>query len=140
MAQQGLDFPTPYCMIDMKQQVISDKACAPSSCYSQAIISGGCKRLYQSSLAPHIQSDHLPQTIEGQTSILLENIKEMLEDQDFSLKDIVKVQLYLKNDRDRSGCNAVYSQMMPQPWPARSVMIVPDLETLLEIDLIAEKD
>jgi 2-iminobutanoate/2-iminopropanoate deaminase len=81
------------------------------------------------------------ESIEAQTEQVIENIETVLEAAGSSLDDVVKTTVFL-TDRDNFGqFNEVYSEMMPEPHPARSAIIV-DLaseEYIVEIEAIAER-
>ena len=125
----------------MKKQVISKNVQEPCGSYSQAIISTGTQRLYMSCLTPKLPAgmDKMPDNIEEQGEILLNNIDEMLKENDFCLNNIVSLHVYLKNDTLFKGFNKAYERIMPKPFPARTALISDNVDNLLEIDLIAEK-
>ncbi len=122
----------------LKYAINSKALDAPCAAYSQGIISTGMRRLYLSSVAPYLADWELPVNIKSQTTILIEGIEKMLIENNFTLDDIVKVTVYLKSVEDRTIFNQIYSQLMPQPWPARSVLIIPEQTDLIEMELIAE--
>ncbi|MEM2210503.1 MAG: RidA family protein [Nitrososphaerales archaeon] len=80
--------------------------------------------------------------ISEQTKQALENMKAILEDAGYSLDDVVKVTVFLKDIRHFSEMNEVYKKYFPFNQPARSTveanMASPDL--LVEIEAIAYKD
>ncbi len=77
--------------------------------------------------------------IKAQTKECLERVKTILESGGFSLSDVVKVTVILKNASDFSEMNDVYRSYFPEDPPARTT-IVADLvfpSMLVEIECIA---
>lgn len=123
----------------MKTKVSSKEISEPTGCYSQGIVSTGSTRLYLSSLAPCNNGKPLPRSIKKQTELLIKNIQYLLEENGFTLEDIVKVNVYLSSPEDISVFNKTYGTLMPKPWPARSLFISFFLDSKLEMNLIAER-
>jgi len=79
-------------------------------------------------------------SIEEQTVIVIEEIKNTLELAGAELEDVVKAMVWLREKDDFPGFNAVYGQYFPKDPPVRSAV----LNTLLvdvrvEIEVIAYK-
>ena len=79
-------------------------------------------------------------SIEEQTVIVIEEIKNTLKLAGAELKDVVKAMVWLREKDDFPGFNAVYGQYFPKDPPVRSAV----LNTLLvdvrvEIEVIAYK-
>ncbi len=77
--------------------------------------------------------------LEAQTRQCLDNIKEVLAAAGSSLKDVVKVNVYLRNADDFARMNAVYESYFTKDHPARCT-VVPGLvnpHMLIEIECIA---
>ena len=77
--------------------------------------------------------------IEAQTRQCLDNMKAVLEAAGSSLKDVVKVNIYLRNVDDFAKMNEVYQSYFPEDPPARTT-VQPGLITpamLIEIESVA---
>jgi 2-iminobutanoate/2-iminopropanoate deaminase len=77
--------------------------------------------------------------IEAQVKQCLENMKKVLAAADASLDDVVKVTVFLRNEKDFAKMNEVYQGYFTKDRPARSTVIaglaLPSM--LIEIDCIA---
>jgi 2-iminobutanoate/2-iminopropanoate deaminase len=67
------------------------------------------------------------------------NIATILEAAGTSLEHVLKVTLFLRSPADRAAFNAVYEELMPKPYPARTAAFCdlgfPDM--LVEMDVVA---
>ncbi len=76
---------------------------------------------------------------EAQTRLCLENMKRVLVAAGASLDDVVKVNVFLRNEEDFAKMNEVYQGYFPGDKPARSTVVaglaLPNM--LIEIDCIA---
>ena len=79
-------------------------------------------------------------TIEEQTRIVLEEIKNTLIEAGCELKDVVKAMVWLKDREDFPGFNAIYGEYFDHEPPARSA-VVSDLlvDVLVEVEVVAFK-
>ena len=79
--------------------------------------------------------------IKEQTRQSLLNINRILEQEGFSLSNVVKTTVLLADISDFAAMNEVYAEMFKAPFPARSAFSVRDLPkgALVEIECIAEK-
>ena len=117
----------------------TDRAPRPIGPYSQAIKFG--KFLFTSGqLAIDPATNQLMNgSIEAQTRRVLDNIKEILEATKSSLKEVIKVTVFLKNMNDFQKFNEVYSLYFEDSKPARSCVEVSNLPlgAAIEIEVIA---
>jgi 2-iminobutanoate/2-iminopropanoate deaminase len=60
--------------------------------------------------------------IQHETRVTLSNIKAILEGAGASLKDAVKVNVYLADEKDFAGMNEVYVTFFPADRPARTTI------------------
>ena len=80
-------------------------------------------------------------TIEAQTTQVLNNIEAILNAHSLTLANIVKVEVYLKDMADAPKLNALYtSRFIHEPKPARQMMQVARLpmDVRVEISCIAQ--
>ena len=77
--------------------------------------------------------------IEAQTRQTLSNIKGIVEASGFSIRDVVKVSIFLRSMDDFKNVNEVYKTFFPEDPPARTTVEakLPGQEMLIEIDAIA---
>ena len=80
------------------------------------------------------------QTIEGQTTQAITNLKNVLEKAGSSLAKVVKTTVFIKNMNDFTALNKVYAELFGDTKPARSCVEVARLpkDVLVEIECIAE--
>ncbi|NQZ84646.1 MAG: hypothetical protein HRU03_02915 [Nanoarchaeales archaeon] len=80
--------------------------------------------------------------IEKQTQRVMEIIKEILENENWSMSDIVKTRIYLKDMKDYSNMNEVYSKYFSENYPTRFALAVKELprDALVEIDCTATRN
>ncbi len=79
-------------------------------------------------------------TIEDQTRVTLELIRETLSEAGCALSDVVKAMIWLRDRADFPGFNAVYAEYFPEDPPARSA-VVSELvvDVRVEIEVVAYK-
>ena len=125
----------------MKKVVFSEKAPAAIGPYSQAIRTGNT--IYVSGQLPvDPATGAFPEGIEAQAKQSLTNIKNILESEGYSMADVVKTTVLLKDINDFAAMNGVYGTFFEGAFPARSafqVVAVP-MGALLEIYAIAYKE
>ncbi len=79
-------------------------------------------------------------TIEEQTRIVLELIRDTLTEADCSLRDVVKSMVWLRERADFPGFNAVYAEYFPIDPPTRSAVISELLvDVRVEVEVVAYK-
>ena len=124
----------------MKKEIITSGAPGAIGPYSQAIEAGGLV-FVSGQLPADPATGQLAEGIAAQTERSLLNLKAILEEAGLSLKDAVKVTVYLKDMNDFSAMNEVYQRIIPSPYPARVAVEVARLpkDALVEIELIAAR-
>lgn len=109
--------------------------------YSQAIQAGGT--LYVSGQLPIDPATGLfaGEGIREQTRQSLENIRSILTAAGYSMTDVVKTTVLLKDMGDFSQMNEVYAEYFSQPYPARAAFQVAALPKAarVEIECVAVK-
>jgi 2-iminobutanoate/2-iminopropanoate deaminase len=90
---------------------------------------------------PHVLSEHdHPVSIEAQTRLAMENIKTILDHENLTWTDVVKVTKYLTDMRDMDGMVAVLAAYFGSWTPASTTVCVNQLSTpgaRVELDMIA---
>ena len=80
------------------------------------------------------------QTVEEQTQLTLENCQWQLESAGCSLRDVFKVNVYLKDLDDWAKMNQLYKTFFSEPYPVRTAVQTGLLMTLLvEVEMWAVK-
>lgn len=125
----------------MKKAITSKKAPLPIGPYSQAILAGDFLFISGQIAIDPETGNLVSNDIKGQTTIVLENIKNILEAGGLSFEDVVKTTIYLKDIKDFPQVNEIYERYVTKPFPARATVEVSSLPkgALVEIDAIAYK-
>lgn len=120
------------------EMISTDKAPAAIGPYSQAIKSNGI--IYTSGQIALTPSGELvDRDIKRQTKQVLTNLKNVLEESDSSLDNVIKTTIFLENIEDFGIVNVIYAQYFGDHKPARSTVAVRTLpkNVLVEIEAIA---
>ncbi|RPI26821.1 MAG: deaminase [Acidobacteria bacterium] len=123
----------------MPRTVIKTKtAPSPVGPYNQAIVVGDTIYVSgQGPIDPAIGKLNKG-TFEEQATLTLQNIKAILEAAGSSLRDAVKVTVYLANLEDFDKLNEIYRRFFSEPYPARATAGAQLLfDSLIEVDCIA---
>ncbi len=79
-------------------------------------------------------------TIEDQTRVTLDQVREILEEAGCALSDVVKTMVWLRDRADFPGFNQVYGEYFPEDPPARSAVVSELLvDVRVEIEVVAYK-
>ena len=116
---------------------VAPSALAVTVPLSPGIVANGF--LYVSGFGPHDPvTGTMPEGIAEQTRAVLANLSLVLAEVGLDLSDVVKVTTHLQElKRDFPGYNAVYAELMPQPWPVRTTVGSYLMDILVEIDVVA---
>ena len=120
----------------------TDKAPQAVGPYSQAVKVGNFLFI-SGQIAINPETGKLEgETVAEQTERVLKNIEAILREAGFSLKDVVKTTVYLKNICDFAQMNGVYAKFFGEHRPARATVEVSNLPlgALVEIEAIAVKE
>jgi 2-iminobutanoate/2-iminopropanoate deaminase len=125
-----------------KQFVRTPNAPQPLGPYSQGIEAGNFVFVAgQGPIDPKI-GKIVGADIEAQTHQTLQNVKGIIEASGFSLRDVVKVSVFLKNADDFQKMNEIYKTFFPENPPTRTTVeanfVAPGM--LIEIDAIAYRE
>ncbi|HCA43113.1 MAG TPA: hypothetical protein DEP28_07655 [Bacteroidetes bacterium] len=122
----------------MKTRLVSHIIAPAIGPYSQAIQFGDF--IYTSGQIPMDMEGNLRgNDIKSQTRVVLQNLTHLLEDNNSSLGNALKVTVYLTDMNNFSAMNEVYSEYFSESLPARTTVEVSRLpkDVLIEIDCIA---
>lgn len=120
----------------------TDKAPAPIGPYNQAVLSGNT--LYTSgqiALDP-TTGELVLDTIENETTQVMENMKQVLNAAEMSFENVVKTSIFISDMSNFSKINAVYAKYFDDATaPARETVEVANLPKYVnvEISMIAIK-
>jgi 2-iminobutanoate/2-iminopropanoate deaminase len=92
--------------------------------------------------AANPKTGQMAEGIEAQTRQTLTNIKSIVEASGLSMRDVVKVSIFLKNMDDFKNVNEVYKTFFPEDPPARTTVEakLPAVGMLIEIDATAYRE
>ncbi|KAB3537245.1 RidA family protein [Alkaliphilus pronyensis] len=125
----------------MNKTINTQKAPAAIGPYSQGIESGNM--LFVSGQIPFVAEtmELVSEDVKEQTKQSLENLKVILEEAGYSLKDVVKTTVFIKDMNEFSLINEVYATYFQDNKPARACVEVARLpkDVKVEIDAIAIK-
>lgn len=122
--------------------ISTEKAPAAIGPYSQAIKAGGTIYISgQLGLNPST-GNFDADDIKVQTKQSLENIKSILEAAGYSMSDVVKTTVLLKDIAEFGDMNTIYAEYFNEPYPARAAFQVAALPKggRVEIEAVAVKE
>ena len=121
----------------MRKVVRTSDAPTPKAPYSQAIVADGFVFVAgQACLNPKTGEFEYGDA-KSETRRTLENIRAILEAAGSSMKDVVRVGVFLANMDDFAAMNEVYKEFFPENPPARTTVSVQIRKLKVEIDCIA---
>ena len=122
------------------QTIHTNHAPAAVGPYSQAALVGNLL-ITSGQLGLDPTTGILPEGVEAQTKQSLENIGAILAEAGFSLTDVVKTTVFIRNMDDFGRVNGIYAAFFGEHKPARSCVEVSALPKngLVEIEVIASK-
>lgn len=125
----------------MKKIINTTKAPGAIGPYSQAVEVNGT--LYVSGQVPFVPETMtiISDDVKEQTRQSLENVKAILEEAGYTLKDVVKAGVFIKDMNDFAAINEVYAEYLGEVKPARACVEVAKLprDAKVEIEVIAVK-
>lgn len=106
----------------MRNPVQTTNAPKPTSPYSQGIVENGF--IFVSGQGPldPATGNYVKSDIRGETQLVFQNIKGILEAAGSSMDKVVKVNVYLRDIGDFSAMNEVYARQFTAPYPARTTI------------------
>ncbi|MFB7639733.1 RidA family protein [Peribacillus butanolivorans] len=122
----------------LKETIITKEAPKAIGPYSQAIKVGNV--VYTSGQLPiYPETGEMPDNIEEQTRVSLENLKKVVEAAGASLQQVIKTTVFLSDMSHFAAMNHVYGEFFTDNYPARSAIEVARLpkDAMIEIEAIA---
>ena len=121
----------------MRQVIRTSEGPLPRGPYSQAIVADGFVFVAgQAAINPSTDELELGD-VGSETRRTLQNIRAILEAAGSSLRDVVRVGVFLADIKDFDAMNAVYGEFFPQDQPARTTVGAQLPKIKVEIDCIA---
>ena len=121
----------------MRKVVRTSEGPSPGGPYSQAIVADGFVFVAgQASVNPSTNELELGD-VRSETRRTLQNIRAILEAAGSSLRDVVRVGVFLADMQDFDGMNAVYGEFFTEDPPARTTVGAQLPKIKVEIDCIA---
>jgi 2-iminobutanoate/2-iminopropanoate deaminase len=101
---------------------LGDDVPPPAGAYSPAVKAGGF--VFVSGQVPRDPATGalVGEDVESQTKQVVANVSRALQAAGASLSDVVSVIVYLADIDDWGKFNAVYKELMPQPYPTRTAL------------------
>lgn len=121
----------------MRKVIRTSDAPIPKAPYSQAIVTEGLVFVAGQACINPKTGEFEYGDIKSETRRTLENIRAILEASGSSLKDVVRVGVFLANIDDFAGMNEVYKEFFPEDPPARTTVGVQIRQIKVEIDCVA---
>lgn len=120
----------------MKKVIFTEKAPAPIGPYNQAVLSGNT--LYTSgqiAINP-VDGSLVTNTIEAETTQVMENLKAVLEAAGMTFENVVKSTIFIMNMNDFGAINAIYGAYFNEKTaPARETVQVACLPKNVNVEI-----
>lgn len=125
----------------MREISTDDAPTAEGASLSQAIVSNGFVYTWGQTPRDPETREVVGEDMAEQTERVMENLSAILEAAGTSLDDVVKTTAFITDMNDYDAFNAVYTEYMSEPYPARSVVKVAGLSTgvRVEVEMVAER-
>ena len=128
-----------YQQTNMKTIINSDNAPKPVGPYSQAVRAGNTLYISGQVAIDPISNTIIKSNIEDETTQIMKNIENILNEAGLMFDNVVRTKIYLTNMNDFSAVNNVYGSYFKSNPPARTTIEVSGLPlgVNVEIDMIA---
>jgi 2-iminobutanoate/2-iminopropanoate deaminase len=121
----------------MRKVIRTSDAPRPVGVYSQGIVADGLVFVAgQGSINPQTNQIE-PGDIKSETRRVLQNLRSILEAAGSSLKDVVRIGVFLADLNDFQAMNEVFKEFFPEDPPARTTVGCTLPKIKVEIDCIA---
>ena len=121
----------------MRKVVYTPEAPQPKGVYSQAILADGFVFVAGQACVNPKTNEFEFGDIQSETRQALQNISAILKAAGSSLKDVVRVGVFLADMKDFAAMNEVYKQFFTENQPARTTVGAQLPKIKIEIDCIA---
>ena len=122
----------------MTRMIRTTKAPLPKFPYSQAVVSGGFV-FVSGQVAINPETNEIEHgTLQSETERIFRTIEAILAEAGCSLKDVVRVGVYLADLKDFAEMNGIYGKYFPENPPARTTIGAGLLGVKIEVDCVAK--
>ena len=102
--------------------------------YSQGVVSNG--HIFLSGQIPlNSNGELLDGNIQEQVAMVFQNIQHLLETQNCTLQNIVKLTVFLKDIEDFDAVNDKMIELLEEPYPARSLVQAAALPKNVDVEI-----
>jgi len=117
----------------------SEAAPPPAGTYSQAIEANGL--VFLSGQTPRDQNGvrHCNKPFEIQAKMALSNLESVAQAAGLSLRNAVKINVYLRNPADAREFDAIYAEYVSSPPPARTLTQSNFSDISIEVDAVLQR-
>ena len=123
--------------VQANEVVSTPNAPAAIGPYSQAIMAGDTLYLAGQIAIDPATGELTPGTIEEETTLVLENLRAVLEAADMSLANVVSTTVFMADLDEFGAMNAVYATFFPENPPARATVQAARLPRDVKIEIAA---
>ena len=117
-----------------KKIIATDRAPKAIGPYSQGVVSNG--HIFLSGQIPlDSHGELLDGNIQEQVALIFQNIQHLLETQNCSLQNIVKLTVFLKDIQDFDAVNDKMIELLEEPYPARSLLQAAALPKNVDVEI-----
>ncbi|MBY9000860.1 MAG: RidA family protein [Candidatus Heimdallarchaeota archaeon] len=120
-----------------KKVILTENAPSPVGPYSQAIQAGEFLFVAGQIPADPVSGDIVRGDIQKATKRVMENLKAIVEEAGYSMDDLVRCRVYLKNMDDFKQMNEVYGSYFGEKPPARAAIEVSKLPLDVDVEISA---
>jgi 2-iminobutanoate/2-iminopropanoate deaminase len=117
------------------KQVETPHAPMPIGPFSQAIIAGNLVFVSAQLSLNTATGKMVNDSIEAETSQVMENISAILQAAGTNLDRVVKASIFLKDMHDYAKVNKIYSSYFTEPYPARETIQVGALPMFVNVEI-----
>ena len=117
-----------------KKIIATHKAPKAIGPYSQGVVSNG--HVFLSGQIPlNSNGELLDGNIQEQVALVFQNIQHLLETQNCTLQNIVKLTVFLKDIEDFDAVNDKMIELLEEPYPARSLVQAAALPKNVDVEI-----
>ena len=117
-----------------KKIIATHKAPKAIGPYSQGVVSNG--HVFLSGQIPlNSNGELLDGNIQEQVALVFQNIRHLLETENCTLQNIVKLTVFLKDIQDFDAVNDKMIELLEEPYPARSLVQAAALPKNVDVEI-----